>query len=376
MRWPIRRKDALSGAVGAVGVPEVSRVEESKGRESGVVEAAPPRPVAVARPMSEWRKLPAIQRAIPPAPEVLPKHAFEALLPTCRVTGYLQPLGHQLSADGPGGIVRGLARAVPLGTPVSRYVETPMPLVPPTRPVADAEIDPSWVAAESDDAPRGPMPAPPRAAPPAPLVVARRVDVSPLLRAPDPQMARARLPIVAPPVPASPAPRAAPSEAATSAPQPQTEATSPLAAVPGITAAPATTAVPGAVPAAAAPVELPLAPSSPATRPAAGGTGPPIAPARDDGPVVSRSVSPPTSPEPVPSAAAGETRVPHPRPRRHRWWRRDSLAGPLDPARGFAVDPCVRLWPDRGTPPAARRPGRRSLDAGEPRPGRDPSAPA
>ncbi len=161
---------------------------------------------APARPAGAWRSLAPVQRAIAGPPLTAPAEPFIARLATQNPPEpMLGPLGHDVRADGPAGLVTNLAR--PIATPVSRQAAGPAAPLPAPRPVdghgrahatggravseawlsasgddPDAAASGAWPAAPADEAPGGPEPV--RHLPvatgagPAPIAATRVADAS------------------------------------------------------------------------------------------------------------------------------------------------------------------------------------------------------
>ena len=111
MRWPFT--SWLRGAGGredaSPGAPETSMPETSSGEAD---DAAGPGPAGEARPAA-WRELSPVQRAVGETPVTAPSTAFARGLAGRRVPDpMLAPLAHDMTADGPAGLVSGIA--VPL----------------------------------------------------------------------------------------------------------------------------------------------------------------------------------------------------------------------------------------------------------------------
>ena len=106
MRWPFA--NWLRGAPG--------RDDPTPGASMAARSAADPEPGAgpgsVSRPAA-WRDLPPLQRAVGAAPLTAPSAVFARDLASRRTPDpMLAPLGHDVTADGPAGLVSGIA--VPL----------------------------------------------------------------------------------------------------------------------------------------------------------------------------------------------------------------------------------------------------------------------
>jgi hypothetical protein len=103
MRWPLRRRAAAPAG------------------GNGAAEAA-------VRPLGQWRGLPAVARALGPQPTA-GSRGFAATLPSrWQQPAALGPLGHDLTAEAPGGLVSGLARGTDLppgNPPAARVPRTP-----------------------------------------------------------------------------------------------------------------------------------------------------------------------------------------------------------------------------------------------------------
>ncbi len=106
MRWPFTKW--LRGAPAGDDPPPGA----SEPAGSAVAREPVPGTLAVARPAA-WREVPPLQRAVGAAPLTAPSAAFARDLAGRRTPDpMLMPLGHDLAADGPAGLVSGIA--VPL----------------------------------------------------------------------------------------------------------------------------------------------------------------------------------------------------------------------------------------------------------------------
>ncbi len=133
MRWPFSifsRGGAADDASASPGGPAGAGLPGGTGAAGG---AGPAGPVAAAAPAATaaWRTLPVVQRALGAPSLIAPAIPFgRALATQRRPDPILRPLGHDVAADGPGGLVSGIA--VPLvvpapAVPVSGGTPTPAP---------------------------------------------------------------------------------------------------------------------------------------------------------------------------------------------------------------------------------------------------------
>ena len=127
MRWPFMNwlRGAPGGDDPAPGAPEAAPAEASDFRPGARVEARP----------AAWRELPPVQRTVGDVPLTAPSTAFARDLASRRAPDpILRPLGHDVTADGPGGLVSGIAvplvQRAPSGSEPQVTQPLPKPMVP------------------------------------------------------------------------------------------------------------------------------------------------------------------------------------------------------------------------------------------------------